>query len=120
MKIRILENSIRIRVSITEMAQLSDGKEIDSKTVFPSATLFVKIIPSNFETLVIDFIKHEISILIPLTTLQKLNNSDEVGFSHGIALAKGSLNLLFEKDFQCLSERAEDQSGLYKNPRESH
>ena len=115
MKTRILGNSIRFRVSMDEMEQLSLGKSIVANTDFLSGSLKVSIVSwSNSHQ--IDYDQNTIELRLNKVELEKLHISETIGFSFDVK----KLQVLFEKDFKCLTDRGEDEAKLYKNPRLEH
>jgi len=63
-----------------------------------------------------------ISINIPKVMGSKWAKSDQVGIEEIISLnGKGSLSVLIEKDFKCLTDRPhEDEADLFENPINKH
>ena len=120
LKLRILDNKVRIRISQDELNDLSEGTAISSNTQFPSQVLKVFVVPTSSNFIKLDFVKNIIHIDIPIKQIEALQNSDQVGINHKEDINSKSLFLVFEKDFKCLTPRDEDESKLFKNPRESH
>ncbi|WP_235297190.1 DUF7009 family protein [Portibacter marinus] len=116
MKIRILNNSIRFRMSRTEMSALENGYEVSSVTHFLKESLMVVVRTVHSESS-IDLYKNKITLSLEKDAVISLN-ADENHISH--RFSQGELSVLFEKDFKCLTERAEDESELYPNPLKSH
>ena len=115
MKIRILGNSIRFRVSMDEMEQLYLGEIIVSVTDFISGALEILIVP-HANSHYIDFIQNTITLKLNNKELEQLHTSSATGFT----FVSKTLTVLFEKDFKCLTDRGEDETKLYKNPRLEH
>ena len=120
MKVRILENSIRFRVSQNELSYLSKGEPVSSETVFPSNILKVVIRPSEKQNIEIDFKAETIEVSVPQHSLIDLDRSNKVGLSERIVCNEEILEVVFEKDFKCLTDRGEDESNLFENPRVEH
>ncbi|MCZ2130441.1 MAG: hypothetical protein LC109_09265 [Bacteroidia bacterium] len=76
-------------------------------------TLTYKVVARDNAALDVAFTDQTITVFMPKSWIEKWDENDQVGFdgydAHG-------LYILVEKDFQCLSPRAEDESDLYPNP----
>jgi hypothetical protein len=123
MKLRLKENTIRIRLSMNEVEKLVSAGQIASKTMFPGMNALVtQIHLGGGEIPTISFENGRIAIDLPEKSAKGWPESDQVGFEWSLALHDGSqLSLLIEKDFRCLTERpGEDESALYPNPNQAH
>ncbi len=123
MKLRLKENTIRIRLSMPEVEKLIGAGQIASKTVFPGMNALVtQIHLGGGEIPTISFENERITIDLPEKSARGWPDSDQVGFQWSLPLKDGSqLFLLIEKDFRCLTERpGEDESALYPNPKQAH
>ena len=119
MKIRIKGNSVRLRLSKTEVDLLGKEGYVEEKTEFPGST-FTYAIQKLFDgkTLDASFTGKKLTIFVPQTTAQEWMTTDKVGFNHNLPVAQNKLlSLLIEKDFKCIDgEETEDQSDYYDNP----
>ncbi|WP_323756144.1 DUF7009 family protein [Roseivirga sp.] len=120
MKLRIQGNSIRVRLTQTEVNQLGEGIDCISHLDFPnSSSLNYRL--SVATVLGCKFSDNLITISLPETEVRGWATSDHVGIEGDLTLENGDkLSILVEKDFKCLTERAEDESDLFPNPKESH
>ena len=119
MKLRILGNSIRLRVGRTELAELADtGAVADAIQFGPGQTLVYRIVADRFGKSSARFAAGEITVTVPGSAVQGLATTDQVSIQGEQALADGSsLAILVEKDFECLVPRTgEDPRDLYDNP----
>ena len=119
MKIRILGNSVRFRLTRSEVNTLCNKGYIENKTNFDSNvfTYAVRLV-SDSEKLNAQFRDNTITLNLPKALAANWHTTEQVGFSETISfMNNGSLSLLLEKDFTCLDERAEDQSDNYPNPK---
>lgn len=119
MKIRIRENSIRLRLTKTEVEEFCKVKSFSQNTHFGNAT-FTYRLQSKEENdgLSAIYLNNEIIVFIPLLDVEKWKNDAQVGFSNAFDIGNGKeLLLKVEKDFVCLDETEEDQSDNYPNPR---
>lgn len=122
MKLRILDNSIRLRLSQAEVAQLADAQEVLAKIQFPAGNaMHYRILPNtSAEKINLSYGEEGITVTIPTSQVKEWANSEEVGISTSQPLANNdTVRILIEKDFQCLTTRAhEDESGLFPHPKD--
>ena len=118
MKLRIKGNSIRIRLTKTEVANFATTGYWEESTQFGNTALVYAIQRSNaVSELSAQMEGTKITLLIPEATANHWTGSEEVGFQNQYKLpAGGELFLLIEKDFVCLDNTFEDQSDNYPNP----
>ena len=99
MKIRIQNNTIRVRLNEREVKDLHAGKELESNTVFPENTLLITLRPklSNMvtlsnNTLIIDVADHAVA---------SWANSDDVTLAMDYDIPNDQkLSILVEKDLK--------------------
>ena len=118
MKIRIKGNSVRFRLTKTEVETFSKTGSYTEITHFQSKALTYSLIStSGITELEADFVNDAITIYFPKSEQEGWADSDRVGFSNSIDWNDSSaLSLLVEKDFTCLDNTIEDQSDNYPNP----
>ena len=118
MKIRIRGNSVRIRLSKSEVAQFATEGYVEERTEFANSSLVYTVKSSEGETLSADFANGNITLYVPVNTLQQWASTDMVGMDYNMPLPNGrQLYLLIEKDFKCIDAPVtEDQSDMYENP----
>lgn len=119
MKLRIKDQSIRFRLSQNEVQKLDTEGEIVASTCIGESALTYVINRALEQTFSCNFLEGKISVRVPIDILQTWCNSDQVSIECNLPKSGQipSLQLLIEKDFQCLIERAgEDESGLFPNP----
>ena len=112
MKIRIKGNSLRYRLTKSDMYRLSHEGYLEDKTDFGGRVLIYAIQKSKDTQLSAFFNDNVICMRVPEKMIDELENTDRTGFEG----SEGNLHLLVEKDFTCLDEVAEDQSDNYPNP----
>ncbi len=119
MKIRIRGNSVRFRLSMSEVEALSQKGYFEECTSFPSGVFKYAIrADRGIDTLSASFENDTITLFVPDPDARGWAGSSEVGYRHDLDLPGGEhLALLLEKDFTCLDEREEDQSDNYPNPK---
>lgn len=120
MKIRIKGNSVRIRLTKTEVDKIGSEGYIEETTAFVSGTLTYALEsrPDKFgHELSADFEHNTITMFIPEKMLHEWVHTGVVGYDTHMQLDNGeTLYLLLEKDFKCLDETIEDQSDNFDNP----
>jgi hypothetical protein len=120
MKIRLNGNSIRYRLSKTDIANFGEHGFIEEKTEFPGKQYFYyclqkKEVIKNIEA---SFSGNRICIFVPENIATEWTTTDMVGFDSKMSLGeKKELLLLIEKDFVCMDETLEDQQDNYPNPK---
>ena len=113
MKIRIKGNSLRFRLTRSEVEKLDQTGMVEEQVNFGDNVLSYAIVRATQPELSASFSGSRITIYFPAAMMEEWVHTDRVGFDHDTA---GSLYLLVEKDFTCLDNVAEDQSDQYPNP----
>jgi len=119
MKIRIKGNSIRIRLSKTEVQQVCTTGLVEETTNIGNPVFRYRLQRSHEVTeLDATFEGGCITVLMPEAQTEGWYENDTVGYQHYKELGNGQqLFLLVEKDFKCIdNEVQEDQSDNYDNP----
>ena len=118
MKIRIKGNSIRIRLTQTEVKNFADIGYIEEATEFIDNKLFYALAASpSVSELSAQMVDNKITLLVPENIAQNWITTDLVGFENKFDIGGGKkLFLLVEKDFVCLDNTFEDQSDMFPNP----
>ena len=122
MKIRILENSVRLRLRQSEVEQLAKTGRVRQTINFGISALHYAIQKSEVDEIQAIYESNEILISVPIKTIDDWFNSDQVSLQKLTLLnEKETLTILIEKDFKCLTVRAgEDESDMFPNPEKSH
>ena len=118
MKIRIRGNSIRYRLTKTEVANFGAKGVLVDKTEFGDNE-FIYALESSASTehLSAMMTGNKITLLVPEKIKEEWTQTDVVGFNNKFPIGNGKeLFLLIEKDFICLDHTHEDQSDNYPNP----
>lgn len=119
MKIRIKGNSIRYRLTRTEIANFGRDGIIEERTAFLNGPSFHYTLErkAGISTLEASYSGNRISIFVPEGIAGEWTTTDIVGYDHKMPIGDGKeLFLLIEKDFVCLDHTVEDQSDNYPNP----
>jgi len=121
MKIRIKGNSIRLRLTQTEVEHINNGQKVQESVPFgknlPVFQYALSVNP-NADKISTEYVEHTIKISLPQTQAKQWTSTDQVGMEENINWEDGtSLHILIEKDFQCLHKRPnEDESDNFLNP----
>lgn len=123
MKVRILDNTIRLRLDRAEVTQIGAGGKVVSSTDFPGGETFRYALETTDEptrtACTAEFRGGIIRIGIAVGAAATWANDEaQVGIYETLLLPTGSLSLLIEKDFECLEPRGgENQSNRFTNPK---
>ena len=116
MKLRIKGNSIRFRLTRTEVADLCDKGFVESSLIIGSNEFVYGIISDDMaESPTAMFVDTKLIVSIPREQAQLWTNSNAVSITN----SGGSLpNILIEKDFACLDvRRGDDDVDTFPNPK---
>ena len=118
MKIRIKDNSVRLRLTKTEVETFSETGVFESETQLLGGKFYYALKASNqVSNLEAKIEGTTITVFMPSAFQEEWNDSPKVGYENHMALNENeSLRILVEKDFACLDETIEDQSDNYPNP----
>jgi hypothetical protein len=122
MKLRISGNSIRFRLTPSEVQKLVDGRSVVSSTEFglAAAQRLTYALETSPEVSAIHACYDNATILVtlPINTVHAWATTDEVGIEENQAIGGGvGLKILIEKDFQCAQPRSgENEADRFPNP----
>ena len=119
MKIRIKGNSIRYRLTKTDIKNFGTIGFIEEKTEFLNGSSFYYRLEKKLgiKNLEASFSNNRINIFVPESITNEWTTTDVIGFDNKMNIGNGKeLFLLIEKDFACLDHTTEDQSDNYTNP----
>jgi len=119
MKLRIRENSLRLRVSKADLEIFEKDKKVKATINFPNnSKMDYYLIWGNDDDFKSTFDGSSIITEVPQQVGKRWLQPDEVTIDHYVSLENNiQLRLLIEKDFQCLTKRKdEDESDLFPNP----
>ena len=119
MKIRIKGDSIRFRLTQTEVKALSENGKIYDSTNFGNQEFnYGVVLKKDINNLNISFNNNSITLEMPDTTGKSWYANDIITFDNVLKTSKkNDLYLLLEKDFTCLDNTIEEQSDNYPNPK---
>jgi hypothetical protein len=121
MKLRIKGNSMRLRVSRSEVTRLLEGGCLEETIRFaPEACArftFALQQDRSVGRSTVRYTENRVAVLIPADQANTWGITDQVGIAEDISLGNlGSLALLVEKDFACLDRSDENNEDTFPNP----
>lgn len=118
MKLRIVDDSIRLRLTVSEVASIARGASVESRTRFPSATFDYALCVGDVPQIAARFDSARIVVTLPKAVATRWAGGTEVSLHGDQRTDGGALRILVEKDFTCVEPReGEDQGDLYPNPK---
>ena len=117
MKLRIKGNSIRFRLTKSEVDYFGNTLFIEEKTSFPDNTFSYSLNSYEGEVISSSFLNNKVIVFIPEKIVKDWISTNKVSVDGEVETGKGKkLYILVEKDFKCLDVTLEDQSDNYENP----
>jgi len=121
MKLRIKGNSLRLRISRSEVVRLLAGDCLEETIHFaPAANARFSYSLRKDPSVTAPTVKHtdcRVEILLPVDRAHTWGLTDQVGIAEEISLGDlGTLALLIEKDFACLDRSDEENKDTFPNP----
>jgi hypothetical protein len=116
MKLRCVENSIRLRLKKSDVDTLAEEKNMSVSIGFPAGAILkyeLRIVPNEGIAAIFD--SGVISILLPENKAMHWIASEEVSIGKEIKLPDGqTLSILIEKDFPCKNRPDEDKADTFQ------
>jgi len=121
MKLRFKGNSLRLRVSRSEVARLLVGDLLEETIHFtPEPVAKFTYALQQEQSLsrpTVKYTENRVAIHIPADQTNAWCTTDQVGIAEDVNLGKlGSLAILIEKDFACLDRNDEENEDTFPNP----
>jgi hypothetical protein len=118
MKIRILDDNVRLRLARSEVECIASGRAVEASTRFPGGGRFRYALEVGGGEMTAAFRVGSLVISVPPATAQHWAATDsEVSIRGSLPLDDGALGILIEKDFECLEPRpGEDAKDRFPNP----
>src|ERR1022692_2659981 len=115
MKLRIQGNSLRLRLSQKEVALVRNHGLVESVIEFAPGRSLVYLLEAspNAETMSATFDGRAIRVTIPMDQMTEWVDSDRVGIE---SRPQNGIQVLVEKDFQCLHRSVEQEPDAYPHP----
>ena len=124
MKLRIKGNSLRLRISRSEMDRLvADGRIEDTVQFTPVAgESFTYALEHDgaLKHVAVRYVPGSVAVLVPTEQMQRWTEETEVGIYERLSLdAERVLDLVIEKDFACSDGSDADNLDTFPNPSEA-
>ena len=120
MKLRVLDNSIRLRLTQSEVQTVSAEGLVRGRVRFAGSNTFDYILESSPATVRPEahISNNVLTVRVPKMDVAQWADSDRISIEAEQFLDDGEhLRILVEKDFHCLSPRdGEDESDMYPHP----
>jgi hypothetical protein len=120
MKLRIKGNSIRLRITPTEMMRLMDAGRVEETVHFAgeeSARLTYALEhASTIEAIMVRCALPEVVVVIPSDQASRWASSEKVGLYGEVSTYCGVLEVAVEKDFACLDKIGAENEDTFPNP----
>lgn len=119
MKIRIIGDSLRLRVSPSEVRQLiASGRVVETIHLAPGVQLSFALQHSAATgSIAVSHALHEVTVIAPTSVAQAWAIGGDVGIYGAVPNGSGSLSLAIEKDFACLDSSHPGNRDTYPNPK---
>ncbi len=122
MKLRIRDNSIRLRLTRIEVDTVSSAGVVKARVSMPGGNGLDYILESSSvtERPMARFTDGALTVMLPEAAVNQWASTEQVSFAADEALDDGDvLKILVEKDFACLAPReGEDETDMYPHPQE--
>ena len=120
MKLRILDDSLRLRLTRTEVDIVSTDGLVRGRVHFAGSNTFDYVLESSPATVKPEahISNNVLTVRVPKMDIKNWAGSEQVSITSEQALNDGDqLQILIEKDFACLAPRdGEDESDMFPHP----
>jgi hypothetical protein len=121
MKLKIHDNSIRLRLRRSEIARFGDTGRVEGAFVFgaaPDQRIVYALVAGDAPEVSVQVEANRIAVAVPRALAAELTGTDRVGVGGEQAIGGGqSLSILVEKEFRRVHGQSQDPD-LYPNPLE--
>jgi hypothetical protein len=112
MKLRIHGNALRLRVKQGEVAALAAGEAVEGRCELPGQALVYRLAPGG-AAMGVTFAEGVLTVAVPEETVAAWAGGEQVG----MAGTAGAVEVLVEKDWQCLdSKDPRDNEDTFPHP----
>ena len=119
MKLRIKGNSVRLRLSKSEVERFAKEGMLHETTNFGNQVFSYTVQSTEEKTMTATLAQAGITLLVPsMQLLQWASSNSQVGISEKMDIGNNeTLSLLLEKDFKCIDANPkEEQEDFFENP----
>jgi len=122
MKLRIKGNSLRLRVSPSEMSRLLLNGRVEETIYFGAESdarltyaLMTHTSPA-IDSMTVCHLPQEIAVQIPVAHAHAWADGEQIGIYAAIDTGAGKIEIAVEKDFSCLDKSEDENQDTYPNP----
>ena len=120
MKLRIKGNSLRLRISPSEMSRLLETGRIEETIHFvpdPNARLTYALEHNaDAKSMCVRYRPQELTVVISSGDMRQWASGPDVGLYGETSTSTGTLQLAIEKDFACLDKSDVENADTFPNP----
>jgi hypothetical protein len=127
MKLRMLGDSLRLRLTMSETLKIGKGQSVSATTTFPDGSKFGYVLSVEGEGVRAGVALHtgqgmqqglhQLSVTVPKHLALRWSESTDVALGGDEPINVDGLQVLIEKDFDCVSPRAgEKDVDTFPNP----
>lgn len=120
MKLRIRGNSLRLRISRSEMAKLVESGTIEDTIHFapsPDAKLTYALhLAAADSEISVEYLPQRVTVVLSTGAATRWATSDAVGIYGSSDTSAGPLELIVEKDFACIDGNEPSDEDAFPNP----
>jgi hypothetical protein len=122
MKLRIQGNSLRLRITPSELNRLIESGRIQETIHFASgenASLTYSLeLAADASPIRVRYSPHEVAVVLPSQDARRWADAQDVGVYAELPASHGTLHLAVEKDFACLDKDDAENADTFPNPRQ--
>jgi len=118
-KLRLRHNSIRLRLTQSEVRQVRDEWRVEERIEFaPGAAALEYALVSSTEAVDVqaEWNGQALTVTAPQSLIEHWANSGEVTIAAEQPAGRTALKIVVEKDFQCLEDRGADDADAFPHP----
>jgi hypothetical protein len=121
MKLRMKKNSIRLRVTRSELARLQAHEFIQESVRFASAPdaelCYLLRSDAQIQPVTVTYASQQIVVSLSQEQLASWSGDDQIGIYASLVVdSSTTLEVVIEKDFACLDRSDEDNTDTFANP----
>jgi hypothetical protein len=124
LKLRIQGNSLRFRLSRSDLATLVDAGSLEATIYFgrqESEKLAYLLAHESSQAVEVRCTPQRLMVVLPSDAVRIWSATGQVGISAEVDLGlRGTLSVLVEKDFACLDRGAEANADTFDHPLAAH
>jgi hypothetical protein len=110
MKLRLRQNSLRLRVNQREVANLAAGAALEERLEFPGGGSFTYVLEASpTQVPEASFQGGIVRVLAPRPEIQAWAANDSIGIYFDLSANGAKLKVAIEKDLECVEARSEER-----------